>query len=212
MPFHFEVSFFALMLMNGIVNLTTTLPSAPGYVGTFDAPGIALLTAYGVAREIAAGYTLVLHAALWLPITAAGGILLPSPAAALGERTAGAAHRARNGAFVLRTRTAALVFGHCTIRSGLETHRMKIAIIGAGIGGMAAAFDLVNAGHEVTIFEAANHVGGLAAGFKEANWDWTVEHYYHHWFTTDQSYARSDGRTGLARQSDVFRKVKNSGL
>ena len=70
--FSFEVSFFALMLMNGIVNLATTLPSAPGYVGTFDAPGIALLIAYGVPGEVAAGYTLVLHAALWLPITVLG--------------------------------------------------------------------------------------------------------------------------------------------
>ncbi len=70
--FPFQVSFFALMLMNGIVNLTTTLPSAPGYVGTFDAPGIALLTSYGVAPEVAAGYTLVLHGALWLPITLLG--------------------------------------------------------------------------------------------------------------------------------------------
>lgn len=70
--FDFEVSFFALMLMNGIVNLATTIPSAPGYIGTFDAPGIALLSAYGVAPEIAAGYTLVLHAALWFPITALG--------------------------------------------------------------------------------------------------------------------------------------------
>jgi uncharacterized protein (TIRG00374 family) len=70
--FQFQVSFFALMLMNGIVNLATTLPSAPGYVGTFDAPGIALLSAYGVPPEIAASYTLVLHAALWFPITALG--------------------------------------------------------------------------------------------------------------------------------------------
>jgi len=70
--FPFEVSFFALMLMNGIVNLTTTLPSAPGYVGTFDAPGIALLMAYNVPGEVAAGYTLVLHAALWFPITLLG--------------------------------------------------------------------------------------------------------------------------------------------
>lgn len=70
--FPFQVSFFALMLMNGIVNLTTTLPSAPGYVGTFDAPGIALLSAYGVTPEVAAGYTLVLHVALWFPITALG--------------------------------------------------------------------------------------------------------------------------------------------
>ncbi|MFQ5944169.1 MAG: lysylphosphatidylglycerol synthase transmembrane domain-containing protein [Anaerolineales bacterium] len=70
--FPFEVSFFALMLMNGVVNLATTLPSAPGYIGTFDAPGIAVLVAYGVDHAVATGYTLVLHAALWLPITLLG--------------------------------------------------------------------------------------------------------------------------------------------
>jgi uncharacterized protein (TIRG00374 family) len=74
--FDFEVSFFALMLMNGIVNLATTIPSAPGYVGTFDAPGIAVLAAYGVEQGIAAGYTLVLHAALWLPITLLGAYFM----------------------------------------------------------------------------------------------------------------------------------------
>jgi uncharacterized protein (TIRG00374 family) len=70
--FDFQVSFFALMLMNGIVNLATTIPSAPGYVGTFDAPGIAVLKAYGIDAAISAGYTLVLHVALWFPITALG--------------------------------------------------------------------------------------------------------------------------------------------
>lgn len=74
--FPFEVSFFALMLMNGIVNLATTIPSAPGYIGTFDAPGIAVLTAYGVDQATAAGYTLVLHVALWLPITLLGAYYL----------------------------------------------------------------------------------------------------------------------------------------
>jgi hypothetical protein len=74
--FPFEVSFFALMLMNGIVNLATTIPSAPGYIGTFDAPGIAVLTAYGVDQATAAGYTLVLHVALWLPITILGAYYL----------------------------------------------------------------------------------------------------------------------------------------
>jgi hypothetical protein len=71
--FPIGVSLFTLMLMNGIVNLSTTLPSAPGYIGTFDAPGIALLSAYGIAPAVAAGYTLVLHATLWLPITLVGG-------------------------------------------------------------------------------------------------------------------------------------------
>jgi len=70
--FPFQVSFFALMLMNGIVNLATTIPSAPGYVGTFDAPGIAVLTAYSIDKAVAAAYTLVLHIALWVPITALG--------------------------------------------------------------------------------------------------------------------------------------------
>ena len=74
--FNFNVSFFALMLMNGIVNLATTIPSAPGYIGTFDAPGIAVLTAYGVDHSIATGYTLVLHVALWLPITLLGAYFL----------------------------------------------------------------------------------------------------------------------------------------
>lgn len=74
--FNFSVSFFALMLMNGIVNLATTIPSAPGYIGTFDAPGIAVLIAYGVEQATAAGYTLVLHVALWLPITLLGAYFL----------------------------------------------------------------------------------------------------------------------------------------
>jgi uncharacterized protein (TIRG00374 family) len=70
--FPMQVNFFGLMLMNGILNLSTTLPSAPGYIGTFDAPGIALMSAYGIDKSLAAGYTLVLHAALWLPVTLLG--------------------------------------------------------------------------------------------------------------------------------------------
>jgi uncharacterized protein (TIRG00374 family) len=84
--FPFQVSFFALMLMNGIVNLATTLPSAPGYVGTFDAPGIALLQAYGVSGEIAAGYTLVLHVALWVPITLLGAFYFAREGFKWGEK------------------------------------------------------------------------------------------------------------------------------
>ena len=70
--FDFSVSFLVLMLMNGLVNLATSLPAAPGYVGTFDAPGIATLEAFGVRGDLAAGYTFTLHAALWLPVTLVG--------------------------------------------------------------------------------------------------------------------------------------------
>jgi protoporphyrinogen oxidase len=61
-----------------------------------------------------------------------------------------------------------------------------VAILGAGFGGMAAAFDLVRAGCQVTIYEAADHAGGLASGFREPHWDWSVEKFYHHWFASDR--------------------------
>ncbi len=65
--------------------------------------------------------------------------------------------------------------------------RLSTAIIGAGIGGLSAAYDLALTGRrDVTIYEAADHVGGLAAGFKEPHWDWSVERFYHHWFASDE--------------------------
>jgi uncharacterized protein (TIRG00374 family) len=70
--FDFRVPFYVLMLMNGVVNLATTIPSSPGYVGTFDTPGIKVLEGFAVPRAIATSYTLVLHVALWLPITLLG--------------------------------------------------------------------------------------------------------------------------------------------
>jgi uncharacterized protein (TIRG00374 family) len=74
--FNFQVSFFVLMLMTAVVNLATTLPGAPGYIGTFDGPGIKVLESFKVPNQVAAGYTLVLHAALWLPITLLGFFFL----------------------------------------------------------------------------------------------------------------------------------------
>jgi protoporphyrinogen oxidase len=63
---------------------------------------------------------------------------------------------------------------------------MEIAIIGAGYAGMTAAYDLARAGIKVTILESSRQPGGLASGFKEPHWDWSVEKYYHHWFASDQ--------------------------
>jgi uncharacterized protein (TIRG00374 family) len=70
--FPFEVSFFALMLMNGLANLALTIPAAPGGIGPFDWAGIETLAAFGIDRTLASAYTLVLHVALWLPITVLG--------------------------------------------------------------------------------------------------------------------------------------------
>jgi protoporphyrinogen oxidase len=62
---------------------------------------------------------------------------------------------------------------------------MKIAIIGAGFTGLSAAYQLVKEGHDVTIFEKDPQPGGLAIGYQEKKWDWTLEKHYHHWFTND---------------------------
>jgi hypothetical protein len=70
--FSFTVSFFALMLLNGIANLATTIPSAPGYIGTWEAVTKAVLVAFGVSGSEALAYAVVLHVALWLPITLLG--------------------------------------------------------------------------------------------------------------------------------------------
>ena len=39
----------------------------------------------------------------------------------------------------------------------------QIAILGAGFGGLSAAYDLVRQGNLVTIYEASDHVAGLEA-------------------------------------------------
>jgi protoporphyrinogen oxidase len=61
-----------------------------------------------------------------------------------------------------------------------------VAILGAGFGGMSAAYDLARHGCKVTIYESESFTGGLAAGFKEPHWDWYVEKFYHHWFASDK--------------------------
>lgn len=67
------------------------------------------------------------------------------------------------------------------------TERRRVAIIGAGAAGLAAAYDLTRAGYGVDVYESGAEVGGLAAGFRADGWDWTLEKFYHHWFANDDA-------------------------
>lgn len=81
----------------------------------------------------------------------------------------------------------------------------SIAVIGAGATGLAAAWDLRRAGHAVTLFEAADAVGGLAQGFRLPHWEWSVERYYHHWFASDRHMLGLIRELGFASEV-VFRR------
>nr|PZN54086.1 MAG: hypothetical protein DIU68_11225 [Chloroflexota bacterium] len=90
-----------------------------------------------------------------------------------------------------------------------ESNRKTIGIIGAGVAGMAAAWDLLKAGHRVTIFEAESSPGGLAGGFKDPAWDWSLEKFYHHWFETDRDLLRLSEEMGV-RDRIIFPRPKTS--
>ena len=79
---------------------------------------------------------------------------------------------------------------------------MKVGIVGAGIAGLSAAYDLLNAGHEVVVFEGNGRCGGLAAGFKDDNWDWSLEHFYHHIFASDKAIIDLVDEIGMS--DDLF--------
>lgn len=75
---------------------------------------------------------------------------------------------------------------------------MKIAIVGAGFTGLAAAWDLSRAGHQVSLFEAASEPGGLAAGFRPPPWQWSLEYHYHHIFASDAAIINWVQELGLS--------------
>ena len=65
-------SYAVFVLMTAFANLAATVPSTPGYFGVLDAPIRGTLTLFGVDPNLAASYTLVLHLALFLPVTLLG--------------------------------------------------------------------------------------------------------------------------------------------
>jgi protoporphyrinogen oxidase len=60
---------------------------------------------------------------------------------------------------------------------------MRVAVVGGGVAGLAAAYRLLQGGHEVALFEAAPELGGLVRTFDAGGEP--LEAFYHHLFTTD---------------------------
>ncbi|HMM66316.1 MAG TPA: lysylphosphatidylglycerol synthase transmembrane domain-containing protein [Dokdonella sp.] len=61
----------ALVIM-AIATLSTLVPSSPGYVGPFHLAAYAALIMIGASQSTAAGFALISHLVLWVPVTIAG--------------------------------------------------------------------------------------------------------------------------------------------
>jgi protoporphyrinogen oxidase len=73
---------------------------------------------------------------------------------------------------------------------------MQYGVIGAGVLGMTAALRLLERGHDVTILEAGDGVGGLAGSFEVEPGIW-LEKFYHHIFRSDRHIAALIEEVGL---------------
>ena len=90
------------------------------------------------------------------------------------------------------------------------TSPVRIAIVGGGIAGLTAAYDLtrINQNVTVTIYEHSDQLGGLAAGFKgRDSWEWPLEHFYHHIFTNDDAIIGLTREIGAADTLEIHTPV-----
>ena len=74
------------------------------------------------------------------------------------------------------------------------THR-RVAVIGGGVAGLTAAYDLLIGGSDVTLFEREGFLGGLASSFRLD--DGSLERYYHFICLNDRPYFRLLDELGL---------------
>jgi uncharacterized protein (TIRG00374 family) len=99
------VSYPGAMLIDGVSVLGTAVPSAPGYVGTFELAGAGMAGALGVAAAPAFALTLLVHVMTLAPLAIGGAISVVAMGASLGELADAAAassqepsHRRTQGA------------------------------------------------------------------------------------------------------------------
>jgi uncharacterized protein (TIRG00374 family) len=72
MAFNFSISFSASLLILIILTFAVMLPSAPGFVGTFDAAMVYGLILFGVPKEASLGIAFFYHAINFIPIVLLG--------------------------------------------------------------------------------------------------------------------------------------------
>lgn len=69
-----ELSLADALFVTAVLNLGSAVPSSPGYVGTYEWLGVASLGLVGVERDPALAFTILLHAAWYVPTTLVGAV------------------------------------------------------------------------------------------------------------------------------------------
>jgi protoporphyrinogen oxidase len=80
----------------------------------------------------------------------------------------------------------------------------RVVVVGGGLSGLTASYDLARAGHQVTLLETAADFGGLASSFKLENLP--VERFYHFICRSDRHLVNLIAELGQERQLH-WRKV-----
>jgi 15-cis-phytoene desaturase len=80
--------------------------------------------------------------------------------------------------------------------ASLKRPKKKVAIIGGGLSGLAAAKYLVDAGHEPTVYEARDVLGGKVSAWQDEDGDW-IETGLHIFFGAYPNMMRLFGELGI---------------
>ena len=182
----------AALLLTAISNLATAIPSAVGGIGPFELGAQQTLVALGVGASVAGAYAGFVHlAALWLPVNVVGMVLLWKQNLSLRSlvtnwRQQGPDEGLESG-------------GERPPRPADRGARaMRIGIIGGGVAGLAAAYELTKRGHFAEVFEQAPFLGGQASTFPV--YGGQLERGYHHLFVSDTAITELIHELGLGEK------------
>ena len=74
--FHLELPLTAPLLLVVVINMGVMIPSSPGFIGVFQYLCVVSLSFFAVPKETALGFSVVLHAIQYVPVTLLGWFYL----------------------------------------------------------------------------------------------------------------------------------------
>lgn len=84
---HFQLPLAAAWTVLAFVGLGVSLPSAPGFIGVFQAATVLALALFGVPRSEALSFSFLFHASQFIPITLIGWVFLLTEQISLSQAT-----------------------------------------------------------------------------------------------------------------------------